>query len=174
MAMSRPNRLWEQLGSDDGEPPSVQYRRLRLVMLAAERKAVLRMRDENNVDQEILSAVLATFDLEEAMITTYQERVERVAEELATPTPLTGRCEHLQEAPETAMPQTPQGCVDCLREGLEWVHLRLCLTCGNVGCCDSSVGEHAEKHFRATGHPVMRSFEPGESWRWCYLDLRVV
>jgi len=170
LAMSRPNRLWEQLGSDDGEPPSVQYRRLRLVMLAAERKAVLRMRDENNVDQEILSAVLATFDLEEAMITTYQERVERVAEELATPTPLTGRCEHLQETPETAMPQTPQGCVDCLREGLEWVHLRLCLTCGNVGCCDSSVGEHAEEHFRATGHPVMRSFEPGESWRWCYVD----
>ena len=50
------------------------------------------------------------------------------------------------------------------------MHLRLCLACGNVGCCDSSVGKHADRHFADTGHPVMRSFEPGEAWRWCYLD----
>ena len=53
------------------------------------------------------------------------------------------------------------------------MHLRICLTCGNVGCCDSSVGRHSERHFTTTHHPVMRSFEPGESWRWCYLDERL-
>ncbi len=68
------------------------------------------------------------------------------------------------------MPRTPEGCEECLRDGLRWVHLRLCLACGHVGCCDSSVGRHADGHFHETGHPVMRSFEPGEAWRWCYVD----
>ena len=54
------------------------------------------------------------------------------------------------------------------------MHLRLCLTCGNVGCCDSSKNRHAGKHFEDTGHPVMRSFQPGESWRWCYVDEAIV
>ena len=65
---------------------------------------------------------------------------------------------------------TPEGCADCLREGLTWVNLRLCLQCGNVGCCDSSIGKHADRHYDVTRHPVMRSFEPGEAWRWCYVD----
>jgi len=65
---------------------------------------------------------------------------------------------------------TPQGCEECLREGTRWVHLRLCLACGHVGCCDSSVRKHAAAHFHETGHPVMRSIEPGEAWRWCYVD----
>ncbi|GMA88634.1 hypothetical protein GCM10025868_38840 [Angustibacter aerolatus] len=67
-------------------------------------------------------------------------------------------------------PLTPDGCEECLRDGDEWVHLRLCLTCGHVGCCDSSQNKHAGKHFHATEHPVMRSFEPHEHWRWCYVD----
>lgn len=62
------------------------------------------------------------------------------------------------------------GCEDCLRTGSRWVHLRLCMTCGHVGCCDSSKNRHATKHFHATGHPVMKSFEPGESWGWCFID----
>jgi uncharacterized UBP type Zn finger protein len=62
------------------------------------------------------------------------------------------------------------GCEDCLRIGSGWVHLRLCLECGHVGCCDSSPNRHATKHYRAQGHPVVRSFEPGEEWRWCYPD----
>lgn len=79
-------------------------------------------------------------------------------------------CAHLAEASE-AEPQTTEGCQDCLAIGFtNWVHLRLCLTCGSVGCCDSSPHQHATKHFKNTGHPVMRSFEPGESWRWCYED----
>ena len=67
-------------------------------------------------------------------------------------------------------PRTPEGCEECLRLKSPWVHLRLCLSCGYVGCCDSSPRRHATAHFAATGHPVMRSFEAGESWRWCFLD----
>lgn len=61
------------------------------------------------------------------------------------------------------------GCEECLRQGMEWVHLRVCLTCGHVGCCDSSEGKHATKHFHATKHPIIESLEPGEDWGWCYV-----
>ncbi len=69
-------------------------------------------------------------------------------------------------------PVTPrtQGCEECLAAGTRWVALRMCLECGHVGCCDSSPGRHATAHFMATGHPVMQSAEPGQTWRWCYLD----
>jgi uncharacterized UBP type Zn finger protein len=63
-----------------------------------------------------------------------------------------------------------QGCEECLATGDEWVNLRLCLSCGHVGCCDSSKNKHATKYFLATRHPIIRSFEPGETWKWCYLD----
>ena len=71
-------------------------------------------------------------------------------------------------------PQTPDGCEECLRLGTEWVHLRQCLTCGHVGCCDSSPLRHARAHAYSAGHPIVRSFEPGESWRWCYVDEQYV
>lgn len=69
-------------------------------------------------------------------------------------------------------PVTPsaRGCEECLKSGDRWVHLRMCLTCGHVGCCDSSINTHATKHFHASGHPIMRSIQPGESWMWCYVD----
>lgn len=63
-----------------------------------------------------------------------------------------------------------QGCEECLKAGAKWLHLRLCLTCGHVGCCDSSRHKHATQHFHATGHPIIKSFEPGEDWGWCYID----
>ncbi len=63
-----------------------------------------------------------------------------------------------------------QGCEDCLKTGDSWVHLRECLICGHVGCCDSSKNKHATKHFHATKHPIIQSFQPGEDWRWCYVD----
>jgi len=63
-----------------------------------------------------------------------------------------------------------EGCEDCLKTGDRWVHLRLCLSCGHVGCCDSSKNKHARAHFRRVGHPIIRSFEPGEDWMWCYVD----
>jgi uncharacterized UBP type Zn finger protein len=78
-------------------------------------------------------------------------------------------CEHevgLQPPP----PRTPEGCEECLRAGVSWVHLRLCLTCGHVGCCDSSPGRHATRHAHQTAHPVIASYEPGERWAWCYVD----
>jgi ubiquitin-hydrolase Zn-finger-containing protein len=68
------------------------------------------------------------------------------------------------------VPQTPDGCGDCLALGTPWVHLRLCLTCGHVGCCDSSPMRHARVHAHADGHPIVASFEPGENWRWCFVD----
>ena len=66
------------------------------------------------------------------------------------------------------------GCKECLEMGDTWVHLRECLNCGHVGCCDSSKNKHATKHFHATKHPVMRSIEPGETWGWCYVDELMV
>ena len=68
------------------------------------------------------------------------------------------------------VPQTPEGCAECLALGAPWVHLRLCLSCGHVGCCDSSPLRHARQHAFAGGHPIVRSFQPGESWRWFYVD----
>ena len=62
------------------------------------------------------------------------------------------------------------GCEECLAIGQRWVHLRKCLDCGHVGCCDDSIGKHATKHAHETGHHVIRSFEPGEEWRYCYAD----
>ena len=81
----------------------------------------------------------------------------------------TGVCGHLDAVDPTVRPRA-RGCEECLRIGSGWVHLRLCLSCGHVGCCDSSPGRHATKHFRATDHPLVRSFEPGEEWWWCYVD----
>jgi len=63
-----------------------------------------------------------------------------------------------------------RGCEDCLRIGASWVHLRICMTCGHVGCCDSSPNRHATAHNRAVGHPIIKSLEPGEDWGWCYPD----
>ncbi|MFC0432536.1 UBP-type zinc finger domain-containing protein [Kutzneria buriramensis] len=72
------------------------------------------------------------------------------------------------------LPRTPQGCEECLAGGTSWLHLRLCLTCGHVGCCDSSPMRHASQHAHAVGHPIVESFEPGENWRWCYVDQAFV
>ena len=77
-------------------------------------------------------------------------------------------CEHLR-AVDNAQPNS-RGCEECLAMGDTWVHLRRCVQCGHVGCCDSSKNRHATKHFRATTHPVVQSMEPGEAWRWCFVD----
>jgi uncharacterized UBP type Zn finger protein len=77
-------------------------------------------------------------------------------------------CAHLSQIRDVK--PTSQGCEDCLKIGDTWVHLRICLQCGHVGCCDSSKNKHATRHFQSTTHPVIQSFQPGESWRWCYVD----
>ena len=78
------------------------------------------------------------------------------------------RCSHLEHVQEVK-PNT-RGCEECLKMGDIWVQLRLCKTCGHVGCCDSSKNRHATKHFQQTRHPIMQSLEPGETWGWCYID----
>ena len=78
-------------------------------------------------------------------------------------------CQHLDLVKDVA-PGTPDGCAECLEMGDRWVHLRECLSCGHIGCCDSSPNRHARAHAAADSHPVVRSFEPGEDWRWCFLD----
>ena len=65
---------------------------------------------------------------------------------------------------------TADGCVDCIAAGTDWLHLRRCVTCGHIGCCDSSPMKHATAHARTPGHPIVQSFEPGEDWLWCYVD----
>jgi uncharacterized UBP type Zn finger protein len=78
------------------------------------------------------------------------------------------RCTHLGEIAEVT--PSAKGCEECLKTGGWWVHLRMCMICGHMGCCDSSPNKHATKHFHAVGHPIMRSMEKGEDWGWCYVD----
>lgn len=79
-------------------------------------------------------------------------------------------CAHLGMLPGEISTRVTAGCRDCLREGGDWVHLRECAVCGHVGCCDDSPNRHATAHHQATGHPLIRSLQPGERWAWCYPD----
>ena len=169
-AERRVNAIWERLGRPDErkETPSQTYRRLRTAAIRAEREEVLRVRSEGEVESEVISAVLASLDFEETSLIRVEQRARRLR--ALSPALPDAPCEHLAEAPTFVEPRTHGECIGCLAEGTTPVHMRLCLTCGYVGCCDSSEGRHATRHHEATGHPTMRSFEPGESWRWCFVD----
>ncbi len=82
--------------------------------------------------------------------------------------PSSDRMTHMTDATLTTPPPSGTGCIDCDELGGWWVHLRRCVECGHVGCCDTSPAQHATAHFRETGHPIIRSFEPGEDWYWDY------
>ncbi len=173
-ARSRADAAWERLGSgQSGETPSETYRRVRQEMLHAERAVVLEARASGKVDDEILRDVLALLDSEESLLDRLVDKGNAVGAQMADRDARVEACEHLREASSGVTPRTSEGCEECLRDGTEWVHLRLCLGCGHVGCCDSSTQQHATAHNAATGHPVIRSFEQGESWRWCYVDDRL-
>ncbi len=110
-------------------------------------------------------------DAEEAMLSAFADSVatER-GEELRAPGPGDG-CEHLRTETLRTAPATTAVCQDCVADDEhDWVALRMCLRCGHVACCDSSPRRHAQAHYDAVGHPVMRSIELGEAWRWCYVD----
>jgi CPA1 family monovalent cation:H+ antiporter len=171
-ARRRSNDIWEQLGRSQSElePPAAAYRRLRVQMLSAERSSILEARDSGRYDDEVLRQALTAIDFEESLLDRIQDASARVDDELVTPETRAGDCEHLSDAPKVVRAKTPDGCEECLIEGTRWVHLRLCLSCGHVGCCESSVRKHATGHYHQTSHPVMRSIEPGEAWRWCYVD----
>jgi uncharacterized UBP type Zn finger protein len=79
-------------------------------------------------------------------------------------------CTHLDAVKIQQLPDSVDGCEDCLREGGVWLHLRICLECGHVGCCDDSPNRHATAHHHSSGHPLIRSLEPGEEWSWCFVD----
>jgi monovalent cation/hydrogen antiporter len=174
----RNTAAWERLGGThpDDETPSESYARLRLEMLDAERRKVLAVRSTGKVPHEVVEDVLATLDVEESMLDIHSARREESDEAGA----VRGRvgavapCAHLETAPRDIESEVERECEDCVREGwTAWVHLRKCLTCGHLACCDSSPRQHASLHFRSTEHPVMRSAEPGEEWRWCFVDSRV-
>jgi uncharacterized UBP type Zn finger protein len=102
-----------------------------------------------------------------------QKRIARMfGSQAGSPAASTDGCSHRDQI----RPVTPSadGCEECLQSGDRWIHLRICLICGHVGCCDSSKNQHATKHFHATSHPIVQSFEPGEQWRWCYVDEMMV
>ncbi len=176
VSQERADARWERLGGG-AETPSEAYARLRQEMLAAEREDVLRVRSTGTVPYEVLQGVLTTMDVEESVLELVGS-TSTADREVALQAPrasASNSCAHLVAAAELPEPTpgTPEGCEECLRDGTSWVHLRLCLTCGHVGCCDSSPNRHATAHFRETGHPVVRSFEPGEAWRWCYEDDQI-
>jgi len=166
---------WERLGTAPGEEsPSDLYGRVRRAMIDAERVRVLQIRSQGTVPSDVIADVLAMLDVEESMLeVAAAERAEigrAKRERLGT---VSGMCADLEHHPAgqalTDEEAAELSCADCLAEGTRWVALRRCLGCGNVGCCDSSPGRHATRHFRETTHPVMQSAEPGEDWRWCYL-----
>ena len=163
---------WERLGRPTSEAatPSQRYAQLRLAMLEAERAKVLELRRGGQFAHEVLSEVLDRLDVEESMLDASLDELDASGggggEGIARPG---GVCGHLESAADPQVPADPS-CPDCALEGTTTVHLRMCLDCGNVGCCDSSPGNHASRHFGSTGHPVMRSIEPDETWRWCYED----
>ncbi|WP_041289382.1 Na+/H+ antiporter [Kribbella flavida] len=164
---------WERLGRPETEyeTPSEAYRRLRMAMLKAERSHILKVRDEGLVADEVLQRAQIALDIEESILDrSASDDVGGQSDDLRGPAPAGGPCRHLADAPLVRTPNTPDGCEECLADGSSWVHLRMCLDCGHVGCCDSSPNRHASKHFAGSEHPVMRSFEPGENWRWCFVD----
>ncbi len=175
-AEQRDFAAWEgvAVAGAETETPSEAYARLRRLMLQAERERVLEVRGGGGVPHEVVADVLAALDVEESMLTDAAQRSSEVRE-AGEQSGRTGAaqgdaCTHLAEigvGPE--VPDDP-ACTDCLAEGTAWVHLRMCLACGQVACCDSSPRRHASRHHEQTLHPVMRSAEPGEQWRWCFVD----
>jgi CPA1 family monovalent cation:H+ antiporter len=167
---------WERLGrpESENETPSEAYRRLRMAMLQIERDHILKIRDDGLVADEVLQRAQIQLDIEESILDRAEaDDVGGLSDSLRVKPAAGAECEHLAQAPSVLIPKTPEGCEECLASGSTWVHLRLCLQCGHVGCCDSSPNRHATKHFESTGHPVIRSFEPGEEWRWCFVDEKL-
>jgi CPA1 family monovalent cation:H+ antiporter len=171
----RTDSAWEQLGrrSALAETPSDAYRRLRIELLQTEREQALKARDTGSADDVVLRRILERLDIEESMLDRDDDGQVESDRELTTPAATAGSCKHLDHPWREVTPSATDVCAACVEEGTAWVHLRMCVKCGNVACCDSSPSKHAARHFHDTRHPVMRSFEPGETWRWCYVDSQL-
>ena len=167
--LRRDNAAWERIGGGEDETPSEIYGRRRKLMIDAERRRVVEIRDTGKIAHEVVDEVLSMLDIEESMLDYSAEERERVRAS-GVPAALEGGCDHLQKVRKPVEPDTPGECGDCLREGTAWVHLRMCVVCGHIACCDSSPQRHASVHYEHEGHEVMRSAESGEDWRWCFVD----
>ena len=162
---------WERLSTAGDEAPSRLYARTRLAMLEAERERVLQVRRSGAAPSEVVGEVLTMLDVEESII--MGSMLTHEQDGPAGEQVVGGQeCPDLAEHPAEPAGSTEPVCRECVAADEPWVALRRCLTCGNVGCCDSSAGRHATAHFHATGHPVMQSAQPGEVWRWCYVHQR--
>ncbi|WP_193612909.1 Na+/H+ antiporter [Nocardioides lijunqiniae] len=160
---------WERLGTTvDEESPSDLYARIRLDMIEAERRRVLEIRSSGTVASDVVANVLAMLDVEESMLDNATQQRQEIRAVTGRRRRTGEQCDHLLSAPTVETVADPV-CRRCLEDGTRWVALRQCLTCGEVGCCDSSPGQHATEHFHESTHPVMESAEPGEDWRWCYV-----
>lgn len=171
-AEERTNAAWERIARPGvgSETPIEIYQRLRLEMLIAERQAVLAARDDARTNDEVLRRVVRILDVEEAMLDSTDEDSYQADRILVTPDVVAQSCQHLVAVDATVVAKTAGECEGCILDGTTWVHLRMCMTCGYVGCCDSSVSRHAEAHYNETGHPVIRSLEVGQAWLWCFVD----
>ncbi|WP_086852821.1 cation:proton antiporter domain-containing protein, partial [Amycolatopsis kentuckyensis] len=171
----RADSAWEQLGRQSAlaETPSDAYRRLRLELLEVERDQFLKARASGSADDDVLRKVLERLDIEESMLDRDEAEPDVEGRELRTPAATAGSCKHLAHEWVDKEPSSADSCAACVAEGTTWVHLRMCLKCGNVACCDSSPRRHATQHFHESRHPVMRSYEPGETWRWCFVDKQL-
>jgi Na+/H+ antiporter len=173
------NAAWERLGaiSADRETPAAAFHRLRVAMLEAERRVVADIRRSGSLPHDLAERVLERIDQEEAMLGGFSAGSEQLPDPSTTAlvAPQEAACEHLRDTPGIVHPTTPpDACPDCLAIGdHNWVHLRMCLNCGHVGCCDSSPNKHANAHYETTDHPVMRSIELAEAWRWCFVDAEL-
>lgn len=161
---ARTRAAWARLGvAQDAESPAEITSRLRRLMIHAERHQVLEVRRSGRVPAPVIADVLAMLDVEEAALDSSDRARVRMVQGAARVA-----CIDLERSAPLA-DASAQACDECGPLGHTWVALRRCLTCGHVGCSDSSAGAHAAAHFRATGHVVAQSAEAGEHWRWCYL-----
>lgn len=162
---------WELLGDTArGEAPTRVFARIRTDLIAAERWVFIGLRDSGELDDEVLRRVQRRLDLEESLLDVLDTAGDgnrghqEVLPERSNP-----RCDDVRTASTVVPVADPAECPDCIAEHRDdWVHLRICLQCGHIGCCDSSPARHADRHYHETAHRVMGSAEPGESWRWCY------
>jgi CPA1 family monovalent cation:H+ antiporter len=164
--------VWERLADHQATTPTRAYRRLRSEMIRAEREVLVQLRDTGELDDHLLRAVQQQLDLEDSLLLQAFDAPDDRRGQLDELIPAArSSCDHLAAA-AARRPPSPDGagCEECVELGWDWVHLRQCVACGHVGCCDSSRGRHAAAHYDTIGHPVMRSIEPGEAWRWCYVD----
>jgi CPA1 family monovalent cation:H+ antiporter len=167
---------WEKLGPSGGdEAPTRALARLRREMVNAEREVFVQLRDSGELDDDVLRMIQRRLDLEESMLIGIDHAYSSLEghQEVLPPHGAPG-CNHLEEAPSETPVADPRECPTCVELGRrDWVHLRACLSCGQIGCCDSSPLRHATAHYEAEGHPVMGSAEEGESWRWCFKHQRI-